>query len=158
MHPHITLRPTELTDLSIFFQYQLDEEGGYMAAFMPKNHTDKEAYIEKWTKLIADPTISIRTILLNGNVVGVVSKFMMHGDAEITYWIDKPFWGQGIASEGLAQFLAIEKTRPIHGHVAFDNIGSQKVLEHCGFVRIGNDYGFANAREAEIEEFIYQLP
>lgn len=157
MNPHVTLRPTELSDLAIFFQYQLDEEGGYMAAFMPKNHTDKAAYIEKWTRLIADPTISIRTILLNGNVVGVVSKFMMHGDAEITYWIDKPYWGQGIASTGLAQFLTIEKTRPIHGHVAFDNIGSQRVLEHCGFVKIGTDHGFANARQAEIEEFIYRL-
>lgn len=95
MHPHITLRTTELSDLAVFFQYQLDEEAGYMAAFMPKNHTDKEAYIEKWTRLIADPTISIRTILYQDNIVGVVSKFMMHGDAEITYWIDKPFWGAG---------------------------------------------------------------
>ncbi|RYF99627.1 MAG: N-acetyltransferase, partial [Chitinophagaceae bacterium] len=40
---------------------------------------------------------------------------------------------------------------------AFDNIGSQKVLEKCGFTKIGNDRGFAHARQAEIEEYIYKL-
>ncbi|MEO8446420.1 MAG: GNAT family protein, partial [bacterium] len=38
-----------------------------------------------------------------------------------------------------------------------DNLGSQKVLEKCGFVKIGTDKGFANARQAEVEEFIYKL-
>ena len=53
--------------------------------------------------------------------------------------------------------MQIELTRPIFGRVAFDNFGSQKVLEKCGFVKIGLDKGFANARQTEIEEFIYKL-
>ena len=67
------------------------------------------------------------------------------------------FGGQGIATTALRNFLEIEKTRPIYGRVAFDNYGSQKVLENCGFVKIGMDKGFANARQAEIEEYIYKL-
>jgi [ribosomal protein S5]-alanine N-acetyltransferase len=51
----------------------------------------------------------------------------------------------------------IKKTRPIFGRVAFDNYGSQKVLEKCDFIKIGRDKGFANARQTEIEEFIYKL-
>ena len=51
----------------------------------------------------------------------------------------------------------IENNRPIFGRVAFDNFGSQKVLEKCNFLKIGTDKGFANARQAEIEEFIYKL-
>jgi len=47
--------------------------------------------------------------------------------------------------------------RPIFGRTAFDNFASQKVLEKNGFVRIGKDKGFANARQAETEEFIYKL-
>jgi RimJ/RimL family protein N-acetyltransferase len=78
-------------------------------------------------------------------------------EAEITYWMDKKFWGQGIATTALKGFLKIEQIRPIYGHVAFDNYGSQKVLEKCGFVKIGKDKGFANARQAEIEEYIYKL-
>jgi RimJ/RimL family protein N-acetyltransferase len=81
----------------------------------------------------------------------------MEGDAEITYWIDKKFWGQGVATKALKDLLMIEKTRPVFGRVAFDNLGSQKVLENCGFIRIGTDKGFANARQTEIEEFIYRL-
>ena len=81
----------------------------------------------------------------------------MEGDTEITYWIDKKFWGQGVATKALNNFLDIETSRPIFGRVAFDNFGSQKVLEKCGFVKIGSDKGFANARQTEIEELIYKL-
>lgn len=81
----------------------------------------------------------------------------MDGDIEITYWIDRKYWGQGIGTKTLKAFLTIETNRPIFGRVAFDNFGSQKVLEKCGFVKIGTDKGFANARQSEIEEFIYKL-
>ena len=36
----IQLRPTEISDLDNLFQFQLDKEGGYMAAFMPQDSTD----------------------------------------------------------------------------------------------------------------------
>ena len=116
-----------------------------------------EMDLEKYTKHLADPTITMRTIKANDEIIGSVAKYMMEGDAEITYGIDKKYWRQGIASTALADFLKIELARPIFGRVAFDNYGSQKVLEKCGFIRIGSDRGFANARQAEIEEFIYKL-
>lgn len=43
----IKLRPTEIADLDFLFQFQLDKEGGYLAAFMPKDPTDKAAYLAK---------------------------------------------------------------------------------------------------------------
>jgi len=154
---HIKLRPTETTDLEVLFEFQLDKEGGYLAAFMPKNHTDRIAYLNKFTKLLNDPTVNNQTIVLDNIIVGSIAKFVMEGNTEITYWIDRKFWGQGIATKALKEFLLIETTRPIFGRVAFDNFGSQKVLEKCGFSKIGSDYGFANARQTEIEEFIYKL-
>ncbi|MBK9564938.1 MAG: GNAT family N-acetyltransferase [Saprospiraceae bacterium] len=153
----IKLRPTEIADLDTLFQYQLDKEGGYLAAFMPKDPTDKTAYINKYTKLLSDPTVNNQTILLDDKIVGSIAKFIIEGDTEITYWIDRKFWGQGIATKALTEFLAIETVRPIFGRVAFDNFGSQKVLEKCGFDKVGSDKGFANARQMEIEEFIYKL-
>ncbi|MBK8875694.1 MAG: GNAT family N-acetyltransferase [Bacteroidetes bacterium] len=153
----IKLRPTEISDLEFLFQFQLDKEGGYLAAFMPKDPTDKAAYIVKYTKLLNNPTVNNQTIILDNLIVGSIGKFLMEGDSEITYWIDRKFWGQGIATEALKNFLDIETSRPIFGRVAFDNFGSQKVLEKCGFVKIGSDKGFANARQAEIEELIYKL-
>ncbi len=153
----LKLRPTEIADLDTLFQFQLDPKGGYLAAFMPKNPTDKTAYINKHTKLLNDPTVNNQTILLDKIIVGSIAKFVMEGDTEITYWIDRKFWGQGIATKALTEFLAFETIRPIFGRVAFDNFGSQKVLEKCGFDKIGSDKGFANARQMEIEEFIYKL-
>jgi ribosomal-protein-alanine N-acetyltransferase len=153
----ITLTETTADDLHLLFEFQLDEEANYLAAFTAKDISDKVAYLEKYTKHLADPTITMRTIKANDEIVGSVAKYMMEGDAEITYGIDKKYWRQGIATTALADFLKIELARPIFGRVAFDNYGSQKVLEKCGFIRIGSDRGFANARQAEIEEFIYKL-
>lgn len=155
--PDIKLRPTTISDLDILFQFQLDKEGGYLAAFMPNDPTDKSAYLNKYTKLLNDPTVNNQTILLNTIIVGSIAKFVMEGHSEITYWIDRNFWGKGIATKALKTFLSIETNRPIFGRVAFDNFGSQKVLTRCGFVKIGTDKGFANARQAEVEECIYKL-
>ncbi len=154
-NPDISLRPTEIADLEILFKFQLDKESGYLAAFMPKDPTDKSAYINKHKKLLTDPTVNNQTIILNNTIVGSVGKFILDGHAEITYWIDRNYWGQGIASTALKEFLKNEITRPIFGRVAFDNIGSQKVLEKCGFIKTGTDRGFASARQIEIEEYIY---
>lgn len=155
--PDIKLRRTEVSDLDYLFQFQLDKEASYMAAFMPKDAADKSAYLNKYIKLLNNPTVNNQTIIVDGIIIGSIAKFVMEGDAEITYWIDRNFWGKGVATKALQEFLAIETTRPIFGRVAFDNISSQKVLEKCGFVKIGADKGFANARQAVIEEFIYQL-
>lgn len=154
---NVELTETEQDDLNIFFEFQLDEEARYLAAFTPKDPNDKTAYLEKYAKHLADPTIHNRTIKVNGVIVGSIAKFVIEDEAEITYWIDKKFWGQGIGTNALQAFLKLEQSRPIHGRVAFDNFGSQRVLEKCGFVKIGTDKGFANARQTEIEEFIYQL-
>lgn len=153
----IILRQTETNDLERFFIFQLDEEANYLAAFTSENPADKTAYLQKYTKLLNDTTVNMRTIMVDNVIAGSISKFEMEGEAEITYWIDKKFWGKGVATKALEDFLSIENTRPIYGRVAFDNLGSQKVLERCGFVKVGKDKGFANARQTEIEEFIYKL-
>jgi RimJ/RimL family protein N-acetyltransferase len=151
------LTETGKDDLNAFFHFQLDEEANYLAAFTSKDPYDKTAYLEKYTELLTDPTINMRTIKAGEEIVGSVAKFVMGNDAEITYWIDRNIWGQGIATTALRHFLEIEQTRPIYGRVAFDNYGSQKVLEKCGFVKIGKETGFANARQIEIEEYIFKL-
>ena len=153
----LNLSKTTTADLPTLFHFQQNPESIHNAAFTSKDPNDEAAYMEKYTKLLADPMINNQTIRIDGVIVGSLAKYVMEGEAEITYWIDRKFWGQGIATAALKKFLKIELTRPIFGRTAFDNYGSQKVMEKCGFVRIGTDRGFANARQAEIEEFIYKL-
>ncbi|SHG44716.1 Protein N-acetyltransferase, RimJ/RimL family [Fodinibius roseus] len=153
----IKLRRTEIEDLHKFFQFQLDKEASHLAAFVPKDSTNKSAYLFKHTKMLNDPTVNYMTILVNNIIVGSIVKFEMEGEINVTYWIDRDCWGQGIVTKALKDFLDIETTRPILGRVAFDNFGSQKVLEKCGFVKIAKKNCFANARQTETDEFIYKL-
>jgi len=153
----ITLRRTEREDLARLFEIQKDEKGNWLAAFTSADPIDETAFVDKWERILVDPTTNNQTILVDGMIVGSVAKFEMEGEAEITYWIDRNYWGKGIATHAVKSLLSIEEKRPLRARVAFDNIGSQIVLERCGFERIGSDRGFANARQCEIEEFIYRL-
>lgn len=154
---HVRLKPTETADLERLFQFQLNEEACYLAAFMPAHHANQEAYRAKYTRFLLDSTIHMQTILVRETIVGSIARFRREGDAEITYWIDRSCWGQGVATTAVRQFLALETTRPMFGRVAADNVGSRKVLENCGFVQIDTDKGFASARQMEVEESIYRL-
>jgi len=154
---NMRLEKTKESDLDAMFVFQLDKDANHLAAFTSKDPTNKIEYIEKWTRLLADSTVTMRTIVLSNEIAGSVVKYEMEGKAEITYWIDKQFWGMGIATMALKCFLKIEHVRPIFGRVAFDNLGSQRILEKCGFKKIGAEKGYANAREMEIEEFVYKL-
>jgi RimJ/RimL family protein N-acetyltransferase len=97
-------------------------------------------------------------ITRDGILVGSVGSYTRDGEREVTYAIRREFWGQGLATEALRTYLRdLEPTRPIHGTAAFDNAGSIRVLEKCGFRRVGTGKGFANARGIEIEEVFFQL-
>jgi RimJ/RimL family protein N-acetyltransferase len=93
-----------------------------------------------------------------GQVVGSVLSYEEASKPEVSYWIGKEYWGKGLATRALSDFLAhINKTRPIYARVAKDNIGSRRVLEKCGFTIMGEAKGFANARGQEIAELILVL-
>ncbi|WP_156308331.1 GNAT family N-acetyltransferase [Sphingobacterium endophyticum] len=153
----IKLVKTELKDLERLFEFQKQKEGIYLAAFTASDPGDKEAYLSKFERILKDPKIQNYTIFLNNIIVGSIAKFPLDGKIEITYWIDRDLWGKGIASKSLAKLIEMDSDRPIYGRVAFDNLASQKVLKKCGFIRIAEDKGFANARQKEIVEYIYQL-
>jgi [ribosomal protein S5]-alanine N-acetyltransferase len=145
-------------DLDALFEIQLDPDGQQMAAFTdPGTSADREAYLRKHRRLLADATVISRTVLVDGEVVGSVACFEMEGDKEVTYWISKDQWGRGIATEALAGLLRTVPQRPVFGRVAADNIASARVLERNGFERVGEETSFAEARAAEITELIYRL-
>lgn len=44
---------------------KFNKEASYLAAFTPKDANDKTAYLEKYMKHLADPSINMRTIKVN---------------------------------------------------------------------------------------------
>ena len=158
MTNELYLRDVVNDDLSIFFENQLDHEANYMAAFTAKDPTNQEAFTAHWHKILANETNIIRTIIFNEQVAGSVSSYEDEGKPEVTYWLGKEYWGKGIATRALKEFLANHNTiRPIYARVAKDNLGSRRVLEKCGFTVLSESKGFANARGQEIEEFLLEL-
>ena len=128
MSNELLLRNVVDDDLPVFFEYQLDPEANYMAAFTAKDPTNKEAYIAHWHRNLANETTINRTIVFNGQVVGSVSSYEEDGKPEVTYWLGKEYWGKGMATSALREFLAQHnKTRPIYARIAKDNLGSCRV-------------------------------
>lgn len=153
----ITLRNIVSADLDVFFEQQQDQEANIMAAFTSKDPHDRQAFDAHWAKIQADPAIVIRTIQAEGRIAGYVLHHAWFGEPEVSFWLGRDYWGRGIASAALAEFIRENTLRPMYARVAYDHAASLRVLEKCGFVLIGTDKGFSNSRGAEIEELILVL-
>ena len=71
----ITLRNVEPSDISIFFEQQLDPEANRMAAFVRADRHDRAAFDAHW-KRILDATENVnKTILRGEEVAGHIACF-----------------------------------------------------------------------------------
>jgi RimJ/RimL family protein N-acetyltransferase len=62
------------------------------------------------------------------------------GAVELGYWIARPFWGRGIATEAAAALIEIARTlgfTRLEGSHFLDNPASGRVLEKLGFEPLG---------------------
>jgi RimJ/RimL family protein N-acetyltransferase len=153
----VEIRPVLDTDLPTFFEFHVDEGANYMAAFTAKDPSDRVAFDSHMAKIFADPSCILRTVLVEGQIVGSVGKFFMFGMPQVTYRIGRQYWGRGIATASLLALLNEYTERPIYAAAAFDNVASIRVLTKCGFEEIRRETGYANARGQEIEEIIFKL-
>ena len=153
----VTLREVRDSDLSHFFRHLQDPESLLLAAFTPQDPGDRDAFLAHWARVRASETGIVRTITSAGEVVGHVASWEEDGHRELTYWIAREFWGRGIATAAVSAFLHVDRGRPFGARVAEGNAGSERVLEKCGFRRVGTDRGFANARGEDIGETIFRL-
>lgn len=156
MEDRVSLRPVKTDDLPIFFVHQLDPEATKLAAFPSRN---REAFFTHWTNnILGNPAAVSRTILAGEQVAGNIGAWTdaASNDRFICYWIGREFWGRGIASAAVSQFLRFESTRPLNACVAKHNLGSIRVLEKAGFARVGED-AVSLPGGAGVEELSYVL-
>jgi RimJ/RimL family protein N-acetyltransferase len=146
------LRDVVETDLPIFYEQQLDPMSTRMAAFPPRE--EWSVFLAHWkTKVLPDPANCTQTIVWNERVAGYIGSWSQEERRLIAYWIGREYWGRGIATGALAEFLGYERARPLHAFVAAHNVGSIRVLEKSGFVRIGG----ATTGSGEVDECLYRL-
>jgi RimJ/RimL family protein N-acetyltransferase len=153
----VALRPIDDSDLDALFELMRDPESVRMAAFTAEKPDDRGAFDVHMAKVRSLPGVTNRAVTVDGRLVGSIASFVLEGDTEVTYWIDRSFWGQGIASRALALLLGLVAVRPLFARAASDNVGSLTVLQRAGFVVTGTEIAFANGRNAEIEETLLRL-
>ncbi|AYC42235.1 MULTISPECIES: GNAT family N-acetyltransferase [Streptomyces] len=152
----IALREVHDSDLPVFFRQMNDPEALHMAAFTPKDPGDRDAFDAHWKRIRASDAVH-RTVLADGDVVGSAAVYGEAGEREVTYWIDRAYWGRGIATAALRELIVQVPERPLYARAAADNAGSLRVLHKCGFRVTAEASGYANARGAEIDELVLTL-
>ena len=130
------LRSITEADLPILFEHQRDPEATAMAV-----HASREwdAFVAHWrSNVLGNPANRARGIVSEGQLAGYVASWEQDGTRLVAYWIGREFWGRGLAAAALDEFLrTLEHQRPLHARVAESNARSVRVLERCGFRRIG---------------------
>ena len=123
-------------DLQIFFEHQRDPEANSMAAFSAR---EWDAFVSHWQhKIFENPSAEARTIVVDDQVAGYVGSWEQDDRRLIGYWIGREYWGRGIATSALEEYLRThERERPVYAYVASSNVSSMRVLEKCGFQRAG---------------------
>ena len=154
MSNSVSLRDVIDSDLPIFYEQQADPIANDMAAFPAR---DRDGFMAHWAKILRDETVTLKTIVFDGQVAGNIVCFVMSGEPQIGYWLGRNYWGQGLATQALSEFLRLVKTRPLYAHVAKHNIASRRVLEKCGFEICGEEFVLSEAGELEVEDFILKL-
>ncbi|POX46770.1 GNAT family N-acetyltransferase [Streptomyces sp. Ru71] len=152
----VVLREVHDSDLPVFFRQMNDPEALRMAAFTPKDPADRDAFDARWQRMRASSAV-LRTILADGDVVGSAGVYGEPGEREVTYWVDRAYWGRGVATAALLALLAEVPERPLYARAAADNEGSLRVLRRCGFQETARACDFAEARGEEIEEVVLSL-
>ncbi len=150
----LRLRPVQSSDLPRMFDLQLDPESNRMAVTTPRT---REAFDSHWAKSLDDSRCMAKAILVGDEFVGYISVFPVENEDHVGYWIDRAFWGMGIASQAL-QLLLLEVTqRPLVATVATSNPASLRILQKSGFVIERIYHAPANDRQPECEEAVLVL-
>jgi RimJ/RimL family protein N-acetyltransferase len=150
--PEVSLREVRASDLPVLCEHQADPEGARMAAFPSRK---REAFMAHWAKIMANPACALRTIVADGNVAGQIGAWSDGTERLVGYWVGREFWGRGIASAALRQFLHHETTRPLTAHVVKHNLASIRVLQKAGFTLVGEE-AFEPAGGGKIEELVFR--
>lgn len=154
----LTYRRLEAADAVAVAALAGDWDVASMTARIPFPYTPAAA--AEWIASLSEREF-VRGIVHDGRLIGAVGYFpVADGSAEIGYWIGKPWWGHGYATEA-AEALVRHCFRPGRFrrltccHFA-DNARSARVIEKLGFKATGTCSAYSEARKREIGTVRYE--
>jgi [ribosomal protein S5]-alanine N-acetyltransferase len=155
----LTLRPLEDRDAPRIAALAGDWAVASMTARIPYPYD--ESYAHLWISGLEDGEF-VRGVELDGELIGATGYFGDDdGAAEIGYWIGKPWWGRGFATEAASMmvrycFTTAALPRIVCCHFV-DNPDSQRVIEKLGFKSTGTGRAYCEARQCEVATIRYEL-
>ncbi len=155
----LILRPLEASDAGRVAELAGDWDIASMTARIPYPYDATLA-----TDWIANHSENdfVRGIEWNGELIGCAGYFPNdNGETEIGYWIGKPWWGQGFATEatrGLIRYCFTNAGLASLWCCHFvDNDASRRVIQKLGFKPAGTCQAYCDARLCDIATERYQL-
>lgn len=140
----LILRPWHDTDANSLFKYASDPDIGPIAGWPP--HISVAHSLEIIRTIFAAPETYAVVLKATGEPVGccgIMFSDSLHSaeiqqkEAEIGYWIGKPYWGQGLIPEAVKAMLS-RCFNDLHLDAVWcgyydGNTKSKRVNEKCGF-------------------------
>ena len=134
----LVLRAPKLEDAKTIAALANDRQIAENTARIP--HPYKLADAKLWIRSIADDAAehTFLVTLTDGAIIGACGVHLRDDPApEIGYWLGRPYWGQGYATEAVR--AVIDHAFTEMGHDALQagarvtNPASRRILEKCGF-------------------------
>ena len=143
----ITLRPWQESDAEALFKYASDPDVGPRAGWPV--HKSLEESLDVIRNIFTNDHTWAIELNETGEAIGCIGYYpsgesnigIGEDDAEIGYWVAKPYWNKGICTEALR--LMIDYSFNVKGfHTLWcdyfvDNPASGRVMEKCGFQDTG---------------------
>lgn len=156
----LVLRALARSDAADMARLAGDWDVARMTARIPYPYSETLAV--QWMETL-EPGEHVRAVMLDGVLIGAVGYMPQpDGSAEIGYWIGKPWWGQGYATEAARAlvhycFAAAGYNRLTCAHFV-DNIASGRVIEKLGFSSFAHiSQVWCDARQTEVATRWYEL-
>ncbi|MGL5115767.1 MAG: GNAT family N-acetyltransferase [Beijerinckiaceae bacterium] len=95
-------------------------------------------------------------------LIGVIgSRVKPHG-LDLGYWLGKPHWGEGLATEAAQALIdavfSYTEVKEVRASARVINPASRSVIEKCGFQFVGSDMADAPARGGRVAVDRFRLP
>lgn len=144
----LVLRPWRESDAEALFRYASDPDVGPRAGW-PPHKTAEESLAVIRDIFSNDHTWAIE-LKETGEAVGCMGYYLYgesnipigENEAEIGYWVAKPYWNGGLCTEALRAMIDygfnVEGFEVLWSDFFVDNPASGRVMEKCGFRDTGD--------------------
>jgi RimJ/RimL family protein N-acetyltransferase len=155
------LRPPELADAGRISLLAGDYDVASMTGTIP--HPYSEQLAAEWVASVLAGEEGVVFVILRASTLIGCTGYRAFGEdhAELGYWIGKPYWGMGYATEAVAALIrhAFEADGFAYltvGHFS-DNPASARVIAKFGFTPYGKEVRDCAARGAKAHCLTYRL-